>query len=71
MATGKSDLLDEALIFAGATTSKLTNTSAFIFFLPPWEQVVYYYCKLIPAGARGLFIIVSSHSQKFFKMDIF
>ena len=45
MATGKSDLLDQALIFAGATIPKLTNNSAFIFSYPN--------------GSRWFIIIVS------------
>ena len=55
----KSDLFEQAKLFAGATRPELTNTSTIIFSYP-FETV-------------GLFSYnrtVSSHSQKFFKIGV-
>ena len=48
MATGKSDLLDEALIFPGGTIPKLTNNSAFIFSYPNGSRLFIIIVSLSP-----------------------
>ena len=55
-AAGNSDLFEQAQIFDGTTTPKLTNTAAVIFSYP--------------LGAHGLFSLVSSHSKKMLKIDV-